>query len=64
VVASASRTTSVSIQIGWMVPTSTPLAATSVRSALGSASTPAFVAAYAPIPGPCEKVAADAVKAT
>ena len=55
---------SVSIQLGWIVPTATPWAASSIRSALHMASTPAFEAAYADMPGACAKDASDAVTAT
>ena len=46
-----SRTRSVSIQAGWIVPTATPLWATSSRSALAKCSTPAFDAQYVVMPG-------------
>src|SRR3712207_8992792 len=55
---------SVSIQVGWIVPTATPWCATSSRSALHIASTPAFEAAYADIPGACANDASEAVTAT
>ncbi len=60
---SPSRTMSVSIQLGWIVATSTPRWATSLRSELHIASTPAFEAAYADSPGACAKEASEAVTA-
>ena len=53
-----------SIHVGWIVATSTPWWASSIRSALHIASTPAFDALYADIPGACPNEASDAVTAT
>ena len=56
----ASRTRSVSTQIGCAVPTVTPWWATSSRKASPNASTPAFDAQYAASPGATVNDAADA----
>ncbi len=54
-----SRTRSVSIHAGCATPTSTPLWASSSRSALPKNSTPALDAAYVEIPGMAASAAAD-----
>ena len=62
--ASAPRTMSVSIQLKYATPTSTPSGRTSIRSTFANASTPDFDAAYADIPGLCATAASDATTST